>query len=134
MDKMDRLIAKIPEQKVPPMLAHRICANFRQRHRANIQIHISISFLMILTGACLTVPQLVNQGIPFNLPASGMSLAQNLLVMFMDLQSLINGLGQSFTSYQTQVTGFFGITTWLGFVFLAAGALAGIGSLLQPRN
>lgn len=134
MDKMDRLLYRLPSEAPEPEFARRVAQYVQTRHHRNMRLRQGMAILLAMIGAWLSSPLLGTIQNTMDLSDSGLAVIQNVLESAWSgvsalLQYAWSGASGMQTSFASSIT----VSVGVGLAALAVSALLALDQLL-PRH
>ncbi len=135
MDRMDRMLSRLPSEEAAGDLSARISRYVRARHVRNLYGRFGLSLVLALGGMWLISPLVSTLPASVPLPGSGaVMLSEWVQAALGDLQAFLASAWGGFTSLQSGVAAPMTLSILLGLAILALSALVAASPLLQQTT
>lgn len=134
MDKMDRLLYRMPSESPQPEITRRIAQYVRTRQRRTMRLRQGISILLAMVGAWFSMPLLGTMPHTLDLSGSGLPLVGRLVESaWAGMDAVIQYTWGGASGLQASFASSIDVTVGIGLAALALSALLALDQLL-PRG
>jgi len=132
MDKLDQILSKNFDSKLPDGFSDRIRLNFRRKYYFRQRILLFSALLLIIAGLCMVFPEVASADAQFNGQPGSISSFPAMNLPLVLSQNSPAGIWQGLSDMQDAILTTFSLPAWLGLFSVGIGSVIGIGGIF-PR-